>query len=259
LRVVAFVNNVVGRECLEAIQQHGDTVAAVVVHPRTSSSQRDEILALAAKQDSAIIESTDLENGETIKQLAELNPNVGVSAYFGYILRPETIRIFPQGIVNVHPAYLPYNRGSYPNVWAIIDSSPAGATIHYIDEGVDTGGIISQTELDILPEDTGESLYRRLETACIELFTSEWPNIVRAKGRLPVVEQESSDGSSHRMRDTNLIDQIDLDANYNARELLNLIRARTFSGYDGAYFKQDGSKYFIRIEIEKESSEDLTQ
>ena len=89
---------------------------------------------------------------------------------FGYILRPNFLRLIPRGCVNVHPALLPYNRGAYPNVWSIVDGSPAGVTIHFVDEGIDTGDIIAQAQVVIEPVDTGESLYRKLERGAVALF-----------------------------------------------------------------------------------------
>jgi methionyl-tRNA formyltransferase len=53
------------------------------------------------------------------------------------------------------------------------------------------------------------------------------------------------------VKDTNEIDRIDLDASYTARELINIIRARTFTGHLGAYFERDGAKHFLRLEIKK--------
>ena len=156
----------------------------------------------------------------------------------------------------MHPAYLPYNRGAYPNVWAIVDGTRAGATIHYIDEGVDTGDIIDQTEVEVTPGDTGESLYKKLETACIELFAHAWPRIAEAPAKVTADAQNSSEGTSHRVRDTDNIDRIDLDKTYRAGDLLDIIRARTFHGFKGAYFEQNGEKYFLRIDIEKEDTED---
>ena len=50
----------------------------------------------------------------------------------------------PDRVVNLHIAYLPYNRGADPNLWSVLEDTPAGVSIHYVDEGVDTGDIIAQ-------------------------------------------------------------------------------------------------------------------
>jgi len=52
-----------------------------------------------------------------------------VSVLFDYILKPDFLGMFPGGTINLNPALLPYNRGQYPNVWSIVEGTPAGATI----------------------------------------------------------------------------------------------------------------------------------
>jgi methionyl-tRNA formyltransferase len=254
LRVVAFVNNIVGLAAIKTIQNHGDQIVAVVVHTQAKSSLRSEILA-AVDDSSLVIEGSQLRDQTTVDQISALNPDIGVSAFFGHILRPELISLFPNGIVNVHPSYLPYNRGAFPNVWAIAEGTPAGATVHFIDEGIDTGDIISQIEIDITPEDTGETLYRRLETACVNLFNQTWPKLSTTAGKPSGINQIHSESTSHRVKDTEKIDRIDLESQYTAGELINIIRARTFSGHKGAYFEQDGAKYYLRLNIDKKLTE----
>jgi len=256
VKVVLFANNLVGLRSVEMVQKHGDTIVAIVVHAKESSRYRDEILAALNQPHPVVIEADSLRNRETVEQIEALRPDVGLSAFFGHILRPEIINIFPLGIVNIHPAYLPYNRGAYPNVWSIVDKTPAGVTIHYVDKGVDSGNIIDQVEIEVTPEDTGESLYDKLEKTCIELLARSWPGIAEAPAKVKADTQDSSEGTSHRVRDTDDIDLIDLDKTYRAGDLLDIIRSRTFPGFHGAYFEQDSEKYFLRIEIEKESTQD---
>ena len=150
-------------------------------------------------------------------------------------------------MINVHPSYLPFNRGAYPNVWSIVDSTPAGATIHFIDEGVDTGDIIAQTQISVEPFDTGESLYKKLEDTSLSLFKRTWPKIKSSK--FERVKQTSESGTFHYIKDVERIDEIDLTEKYNAGELLNIIRARTFPPYPGAFFRYNGQKIFLRLEL----------
>ncbi|MHC5002850.1 MAG: formyltransferase family protein, partial [Planctomycetota bacterium] len=141
-------------------------------------------------------------------------------------------------------------RGGYPNVWSIIDRTPAGATLHYIDEGVDTGPVIAQRRVEVGPTDTGATLYRRLERACVDVFRDTWPDL--ARGSIRAAPQDPSAGTSHRDRDVKEIDRIDLDATYRARDLIDLLRARTFPPHRGAYFVEGGRRIYLRLELEAE-------
>ncbi len=142
---------------------------------------------------------------------------------------------------------MPFNRGAHPNVWSIVEDTPAGVTLHYIDEGVDTGDTIAQRRVPIEPIDTGETLYRKLEKACVGLFKEVWP-LIRC-GKAERIPQRQTGGTFHRIRDTERIDQIDLDSPYTARELINIIRARTFAPYPGAYFCHEGRKAYMRLQL----------
>jgi methionyl-tRNA formyltransferase len=172
---------------------------------------------------------------------------------FDYIVPPDVMALFPRGVVNLHPSYLPYNRGQYPNVWSIVEGTPAGVTLLFMDRGIDMGDVIAQTQVTVEPVDTGESLYRKLEQAGLELFQAEWPRI--ASGELTRVAQDPGAGTIHRVRDVEAIDRIDLDATYTGRELLNVLRARTFRPYKGAYFEDAGRRVYLRLELEYDDSE----
>jgi len=247
MRVVYFANNRVGLEVLRFLRGQGADVVALVVHPREGSRFRDELVAESGLPADRIIAADRLRTRDTLESMEALAPDLGLSVFFGYILRPELISLFPRGVLNVHPAYLPYNRGSFPNVWSIVDRTPAGATIHYIDPSIDTGDIVSRTTVPVLPTDTGESLYRSLEDACIDLFAETWPKLI--DGTTARLRQSPDESASHRIRDVEAIDRIDLDSTRPARELIDVIRARTFAPHPGAYFEEDGEKIYLRLQL----------
>ena len=64
--------------------------------------------------------------------------------------------------------------------------------------------------------------------------------------------QKKNIGTYHRIRDVETIDEVFLDREYTARYLVDLLRARTFPPYRGAYFVQEGKKVFMRLTLEKE-------
>jgi phosphoribosylglycinamide formyltransferase-1 len=94
--------------------------------------------------------------------IAALKPDLVVSAGFMRILSERITNRFK--IINSHPALLPL----YPGAHAVRDALTAGATetgttIHWVDAGVDTGKVIAQERVEILPEDTEESLHERIK------------------------------------------------------------------------------------------------
>lgn len=121
-----------------------------------------------------------------------------VSYGYRHIISEEVLNRFPKRAINLHISYLPWNRGADPNLWSFLEDSPKGVTIHYLDEGLDTGDILAQKKVDHAPKDTLQTSYDRLKSAIEELFVSIWPDI--RDGNQPSFPQPDG-GTSHRNRD----------------------------------------------------------
>jgi methionyl-tRNA formyltransferase len=252
MRVVYFANNRVGWQIGRWLKEQGDKIAGLVLHPPERRRYGKEILESAALAPDRVFDGSRLHEPAVVAALSALQPEAGVSVLFGHRIPSEVLALFPAGCLNLHPAYLPYNRGAYPNVWSIVDGTPAGVTIHFVDEGIDTGDVVAQRRVEVEPTDTGETLYRRLEEASLELFRDAWP-LIRS-GRAPRTPQKRDAGTFHRVRDVARIDEIDLDASYNARSLLDVLRARTFGSFPGAYFRDGQRKIYMTVHL-RESEE----
>ena len=250
MRILFLGNNWVGWKVLSYLRACEEDICGLVVHPETKRRYGKEILESGGVESSRIFEGHELRAQEILEAIKRLEPDIGVSVLFDYIFREEFVRIFPKGIVNLHPSYLPYNRGQYPNVWSIVEGTPAGVTLHYIDDGVDTGDIIAREEVPVAWTDTGRSLYRKLENTAVELFKQQWPLI--REGKESRASQSGLDGTFHRTRDVDDIDEIDLEKTYLAKDLINILRARTFPPYSGAYFRVDNDRVFIRLQLLRE-------
>lgn len=110
-------------------------------------------------------DSRELWQSELLSQVKELNPDLIVAAGFMRILSPVFVHQFPEQIINSHPSLLP----QFPGAHAVRDAISAGATVtgctvHFIDEGVDTGKIIAQEQVDVLPGESEAALHERIKT-----------------------------------------------------------------------------------------------
>ena len=247
MRIVFLGNNRLGWSVLRYLREAGeDDVVGLVVHPESRRKFGPEIIETAGLDDDCVFDGSQLQSQEVLDTIRALNPDIAVSVMFGYILRDPMIGLFPRGVVNLHPSYLPYNRGAYPNVWSIIDGTPAGTTLHYIDRGVDTGDIIAQRRVEVTATETGGSLYEKLEATSLALFQETWPMI--QDGTAPRTTQKGT-GTSHRTADVAEIDLIDLDRSYVARDLIDRLRARTCPPYNGTYFEVDGKRVYMRLDL----------
>lgn len=247
MRILLFANNWGGWRITRWLREQGENIVALVVHPPDNRKFTDEILAAAEMRPDRVFDARQLRDPATLAALRDLAPDLGLSAFFGYILKPDVFNIPKRGCINTHPAYLPHNRGWHPNVWPFLDGSPAGVTIHHIDAGVDSGDIIAQRLVPIQPTDTGGTLHQRLTRELVELFAATWPAI--KDGSAPRRPQGEAQATTHRAADMEAYDRIDLDRHYRGRELLALLRARTYPPYPAAYFEQDGRRIFVRVEL----------
>jgi phosphoribosylglycinamide formyltransferase-1 len=107
----------------------------------------------------------DQWNIELANQVASLSPELVVLAGFMKILGPSFLERFPGRIINVHPALLP----SFPGHDGPKDALEAGVrisgcTVHIVDDGVDTGPIVAQAAVPVLPDDTPETLHARIQS-----------------------------------------------------------------------------------------------
>ena len=177
--------------------------------------------------------------------------DLGILAWWPKLISPALMALSERGFVNTHPSLLPYNRGKHYNFWALVEQAPFGVSLHYVDQGIDSGDVVAQLEIPYDWEDTGETLYVKARRAMVELFKSAYSKI--RSGALPRVPQDLRKGSLHYAKEIDAASTIELDKTYAAREIFNLLRARTFSGYPACRFEEDGAAYEISVIIKKVS------
>lgn len=106
-----------------------------------------------------------------VPNIAALNADIGICVAYGKIFRKPALDAFKQGIVNVHFSILPKYRGASPVQSALMNGeTKTGITLFSIDEGMDTGAIITTKETEILPQDNAVTLFEKLTNiATVEL------------------------------------------------------------------------------------------
>lgn len=247
MRILFLGNSWLGYRILRWLKEEHEDIVALVIHPKGRQKFAREIISVSGLGSSRIFRGDQLRTPATIDAMRAIYPEIGISVMFGFIIPADLLSIFPKGCINLHPSFLPYNRGAFPNVWAIVDGTPAGVTLHFIDEGIDTGDIIAQRKVPVETVDTGETLYEKLEESAFAMFVETWP-LIKA-GDVYRKEQRKEAGTFHRLQDVQMIDRIELERFYKAKDLINVLRARTFPPYPGAYFEVDGRRVYLRLQL----------
>lgn len=149
------------------------------------------------KKDSLIsVQEKLMPNADVLKE-----KDMVVSFGYRFILSAELIKTFRKKIINLHISYLPWNRGADPNLWSLLEMTPAGVSIHEIDEGIDTGPILCQQEVaHDVENDTLKSSYERLVQEMECLFARNWKNI-KNNNICPRIQNPG--GSYHNEADKN--------------------------------------------------------
>lgn len=145
------------------------------------------------KIDNFVVTCNDKVSPEFVKSFDYV-----VSYGYTHILKKNVIDACRAGIINLHISYLPWNRGMYPNFWSFVEDTKKGVSIHFIDEGIDTGDIIFQKEVVFDDEDTLQKTYYRLRQEIEKLFIKNWQNIV--SGNYVRMKQMGT-GSFHLKKD----------------------------------------------------------
>ncbi len=156
-----------GQLVLEALLGHYE-IAAVVTQPdrragRGRKKSISAVKAFALEHALPVLQPPSLRKEEVIQQLRDLAPAVIVVAAFGKILPAAILSLPERGSINVHGSLLPRHRGAAPIPAAILAGDrQTGVTIMLMDEGLDTGPILSQATVEITPKDTTASLTEKL-------------------------------------------------------------------------------------------------
>ena len=174
--------------------------------------------------------------------------DLGFLLWWPKVIKKEILSLSKEGFYNLHPSLLPFSKGKHPNFWTIRKEEPYGVSIHKVIEEIDAGEIIAQKSISIAWEDNGGTLYKKSEIECINLFKKTFPKILINKISKTI---KNSGGSFHLEKEMFLESKIDLEKSYKAKDLFNLLRARTFKGKPSCWFSFKKSKYEVRIKINK--------
>ena len=253
MKIFIFADGKVAEEVIRFLKGKKEEIVGIILHSPSKQNNVRFILDAVDLPKEKIFTWGEQSEEELCKKIIALNPDIALSIFWTYILPPSIFNLFEKGCINFHSSYLPFNRGKNPNVWPIIDNTPAGITLHYIDEGIDTGSIISQQEIEVEPVDTAKEVYEKLISSFIFLFKKTWSNI--KNDNIKPIKQENAKSTFHSAKDFKKLNEIDLNKKYYPLELINLLRSRTFRPYPSAYYIKDDKKISVRIDLEYTDNE----
>ena len=192
-----------------------------------------------------------------LRTLGELELDYVICVHFPRPIPDEVLGIAGVGVLNLHPALLPHNRGWHCPSWAILEGTPYGATLHFITQQLDAGDVVHQRQLEVAPDDTADSLYARAKRLELDVFREAFPSLLT--GAPPRRPQDIRSGTFHRRSELLSPDirEIPAERPTSAGELIDRLRALTTDRIDeAAVLVRNGERLRVQVRIVSERDPD---
>ena len=196
MRLIVHGQQAYGKSVLEAILNKGvDEVIAVYCAPDKEGRPLDPLKEYALEQNLPVFQPASYKDPEVWEQMASQEADLCVMAYVLLFVPEEALNVPRLGSIQYHPSLLPWHKGPSSINWPIImGKKKTGLSIFWPDNGLDTGPILLQKEVDIEPDDTLGSVYfNKLYPLGVEAMM-ESIELVR-DGNAPREVQDPNDGS----------------------------------------------------------------
>lgn len=232
----------------------GIEVAGVVT--RGSSSFNADFRSLQPLAEGAGIPSLNADGGDQAAMasfMREIGPDVAFCVGWSRLLGPEILAIPNEGVIGYHPALLPRNRGRHPIIWALaLGLEETGSSFFVMDEGADSGDVVSQRRVAIADDDDAASLYAKLVAAAGEQLQEIVAGLAAGGlGRTPQDPAQATYWRKRAKRDG------EIDWRMPAAGIRNLVRALT-RPYVGAHYLSGDSEVKVwRAEPAAASAQDV--
>lgn len=186
---------------------------------------------LCVSNEIEIIKVDEINTIDIMKKLKNLDLDYIFCFGWSKLLKKEILESAKFGVIGYHPAALPKNRGRHPIIWALfLGLKETASTFFFMDEGADTGDILSQEIVSINYEDTALTLYNKLSNTSLRQVDNFLHDLqIRKYNRSP---QDKTNGNSWRKR---LKIDGQIDWRMTSEAIYNLVRALT-RPYVGAHF-----------------------
>lgn len=185
-------------------------------------------------------------NPEVMEKIKQWNPNLIIVVAYGKILPPEILNYPKYGSINVHGSILPKYRGAAPIQWAVINGdTETGVTTMYMDEGMDTGDMITVSKVPIEKKDTYETVHDKLIVAGVKTLINDLETLIENDGKLNRTKQPDNFTIAPMLSK----DNSRIDFNDTADSICNLIRGT--NPFPGAWCKLDEERTYKVYEAER--------
>ena len=230
---------------LKTLLEAGKNIVGVVTKEHSEvNADFVDLTDLCRSYDIDYFYARNINDDEVISFLKDKDPDIIYCFGWSQIIKKPILELPSKGVVGFHPAELPHNRGRHPIIWALVMGlERTASTFFMMDEGADTGDIISQRIIEIKKEDYAEDLYDKImNAACNQVidFTEE----IESESCI-LKKQEAEIGNTWRKRTKS---DGKIDWRMGSYAIYNLVRGLS-RPYVGAHLVYQGCDYKVwRVE-----------
>ena len=215
------------------IKNKFDIVGVLTKSESNFNSDYYDLTPFAKANNIPIFYRTKDNQDEIISFINSKKPDIIYCFGWSHILPKIILSIPKHGVIGFHPAELPNNRGRHPIIWALfLGLKQTASTFFVMDEGADTGDIISQKKIKII-EDNAFSLYNKIINVALKQIVSFTLELEKKGAFLDKITQDKTEGNSWRKRTKN---DGKIDFRMTSKAILNLVNALS-RPYVGAHLE----------------------
>ncbi len=239
---ILYIGSVVFSECAlrKLISLGADIVGVITKKESLFNADFSDLGYLAQSHGIPVMHTKDINSPQSENWIRSHSPDLVMCFGWSNLIKNNILNIAPLGVLGFHPSLLPYNRGRHPLIWALaLGLEETGSTFFFMDEGADTGDILSQEKIAIKKQDDAASLYSKITDQALLQITDFYPKL--ESGSFTRRPQPKDVGNKWRKRG-----EIDgkIDFRMSSTAIYNLVRSLT-KPYLGAHVEYRGEQVKI--------------
>ena len=235
------------------IELNADLIGVATLKNSKFNSDHFDLMTICIKNNISCKYTKNINSDENIAWIKNLSPDIIFCFGWSRLLKNELLNIPVKGVVGYHPTALPKHRGRHPLIWALVlGLKKTGSTFFFMDQGADSGDVLSQKDIKIYDSDNALTLYNRITKVALSQVEEFLPKLIRNKYDRKC--QDASKASIWRKRGER---DGQIDWRMAANNIYNLVRALT-RPYVGAHFFYQEKKIIVwEVLILKNSEIDI--
>lgn len=224
----------------ELIAMSANLVGVCTLGQSAFNADHADLTPIAQAAGIPVRDPPDINSPDTLAWIRACAPDVIFCFGWSRLIRAPLLAVPPLGVIGFHPAALPANRGRHPLIWALVlGLTETASTFFFMDEGADSGDILSQVPVPIAPEDDAGDLYERITATAMAQLRDVVPQLASGHAQ----RQPQDHGRANVWRKRGAADGR-IDWRMAAVSIHNLVRGLA-RPYVGAHFERQGQSVTV--------------